>query len=163
MDRRNKFRPTVSSLIRQRWGGPPCALLARLIPQRIRITPLPPAEALSVVEGKGSRLLSFCAGTFIRPSCHLDLFLVSSRSVSCVIPSEAEGPRIFLDASRRTPNHGSSATRDTRPSAPSSCHFRAKRRIPVPFLPLDLSVRAPAPSSPRPTTGEAERSSSSVG
>jgi hypothetical protein len=27
----------------------------------------------------------------------------------CVIPSEAEGPRIFLDASRPTPNHGSTA------------------------------------------------------
>ena len=27
----------------------------------------------------------------------------------CVIPSEAEGPRIFLDVSRPTPNHGSTA------------------------------------------------------
>ena len=27
-------------------------------------------------------------------------------SVSCVIPSGAEGPRIFLDAGRCTPNHG---------------------------------------------------------
>ena len=30
---------------------------------------------------------------------------------SCVIPSEAEGPRIFLNASRRTPNHRSTTTR----------------------------------------------------
>jgi len=32
---------------------------------------------------------------------------------SCVIPSEAEGPRIFLNASRRTPNHGSTSVSDT--------------------------------------------------
>jgi hypothetical protein len=34
---------------------------------------------------------------------------MSFRSVFCVIPSEAEGPRIFLDASRHTSNHESAA------------------------------------------------------
>ncbi len=31
-------------------------------------------------------------------------------SFFCVIPSEAEGPRIFLDSRRRTSNHGATAT-----------------------------------------------------
>src|SRR5271167_705868 len=50
------------------------------------------------------------------PFCSQVLFPVSFRAVFCVIPSEAEGPRIFLDASRHTPNHGSTDVCDARVS-----------------------------------------------
>jgi hypothetical protein len=68
-------------------------------------------------------------------------FLVSSQS-NCVIPSEAEGPRIFLDASRSTPNHGSTAGCDARASFRCLCHSEPPpAKNPASFFPLQRDLR----------------------
>jgi hypothetical protein len=64
---------------------------------------------------------------------------------SCVIPSEAEGPRIFLDASRRTPNHESSATSPIRSPFPPSEGLEVRFLLQSQFL---LSFRAAAAKNP---------------
>jgi hypothetical protein len=86
--------------------------------------------------------------------CHPEFFLCHPER-SCVIPSEAEGPRIFLDARRRTLNHGSTAVSDARASFRHLCHsrcfvsFTAKRRIPDPSLPHRRGNASPTRVSAR--------------
>jgi len=61
------------------------------------------------------------------PFCSKVLFSLSP--ASCVIPSEAEGPRIFLDASRRIPTTDRAQCMILEPHS-VLVSFRAKRRIP---------------------------------
>ena len=91
----------------------------------------PPSDCSPCLEGRGSGLGCLETGR-------------NARGIFCVIPSEAEGPRIFLDASRRT--QITDQPRCVRLELHSVfVSFRAKRRIPLPPLStrfLHVVVRA---------------------
>src|SRR6266481_4489785 len=73
----------------------------------------------------------------------LELFLCHAER-SCVIPSAAEGPRIFLDANPRNPNHESTVVCDARGSFRCLCHSeRSEESRLLPLRVLRLHHQSP--------------------